>query len=256
MMRLFASALWILAVANPTQGADPADRYVVPLVGPYAVYAGGRSQEQERDGVFRLVEWSPGSSSYSSTTVEPDVRRIAVRKNIIAGESAKGHFILDVTRVPSAVEHFDSLPAWLAALGDANVSLADADLVAPSVLAANMSDAALRPWRYRLLGGALGLSDDMWSLVLQIVGFCIAFLIGLLRNPLRSFGLTVVVLGLVTNVIAQIFIAGGGPGAFVGFFVIPLYCWIAAWLGRFLRLGLGYFRPAKPAQIAPAQEPI
>jgi hypothetical protein len=44
-----------------------------------------------------------------------------------------------------------------------------------------------------------------------------------------------VVLGLGVNVVAQIIIAGGGPGAFVGFVFLPVLFVVAARLGRGVR---------------------
>jgi len=38
------------------------------------------------------------------------------------------------------------------------------------------------------------------------------------------------VLGLLVNIVAQILIAGGGPGACVGFVVFPVYGLIISWL--------------------------
>ena len=35
---------------------------------------------------------------------------------------------------------------------------------------------------------------------------------------------------LIANIVGQIYIAGGGPCAFVGFFILPLYGALVAWI--------------------------
>lgn len=69
----------------------------------------------------------------------------------------------------------------------------------------------------------------------HLLGLTIAFVAGLASPPRKSPIAVAVGIGLVTNVIAQVFIAGGGPGAFVGFVALPLLCIVAASLGNVVR---------------------
>jgi len=48
---------------------------------------------------------------------------------------------------------------------------------------------------------------------------------------------TLGLMGIATNVIAQILVAGGGPGACVGMVILPIYMIAAGYLGWFIRLG-------------------
>ena len=118
-----------------------------------------------------------------------------------------------------------------------NVGIGDPTaLKEPDALAAGVSDPVLRPWKYRIAGARFGISDDMLSLMVQLFGFALAFVVGLASPRGKSPIAVAVVLGLIINVVAQIFIAGRGPGAAVGFIAFPLYCILAAGLGKGLRL--------------------
>src|SRR5262249_54958051 len=110
----------------------------------------------------------------------------------------------------------------------------EVQLVHPDVLAAGVSEQILRPWKFRMMREWLGISDDHWSLIMQIAGFVIAFIMGF-RSRRRSPLAAAAFLGFVINMIAQIFIAGGGPGAFVGFAALPLLCILSACLGMYCR---------------------
>src|SRR4051794_3736722 len=49
----------------------------------------------------------------------------------------------------------------------------------PAALGGRVSGRVLRPWRYRVMGGHLGLPDDTWSFVVQVAGLVTAFFMGL-----------------------------------------------------------------------------
>ena len=74
----------------------------------------------------------------------------------------------------------------------------------------------------------------MASLVIQIVSICGAFGLGLSRYRGELTGWSVL-LGLFADIIGQVFLAGEGPGAFVGLVILPVYCILASHLGRGLR---------------------
>ena len=65
---------------------------------------------------------------------------------------------------------------------------------------------------------------------------------GLLRRSLRSPFRATVVLGILVNILAQIFISGGGPGTFAGFFVLPVAYYLAMLIGKIVRwlAAIGY----------------
>ena len=73
-------------------------------------------------------------------------------------------------------------------------------------------------------------SPESLSLLFQIVGFvAVAVFTFLCRR--RRWAIAIgPVFGLAIDIVAQIIIAGGGPGACVGFFVFPLYGLVISWL--------------------------
>lgn len=76
-----------------------------------------------------------------------------------------------------------------------------------------------------------GVSGDVVSIVVQIVGLLACFAIGAsgYRKSLTSITL---VIGLSANVLGQIVFAGGGPGACAGMVIIPLFCLLGGHVGR------------------------
>ena len=98
-----------------------------------------------------------------------------------------------------------------------------------------MPDHVLRPWEFRIMRNLFGLSDDDWAGAVILAGLILSFIIGLLilrpqvRTPL------VVILAIFVNIVAQIFIAGGGPSAFVGFFILPLVFVLVSKFGSMVR---------------------
>lgn len=245
---------WIVicvhSLAVAVCAAEPIERYVLPLVPPYAIRFEPLSRHHQSP--FQLVEQT---SISGSLTIEEDVDRVAVKDKWIFGKSAGGYFAFDAA-IGGDVRRYLTVEEWEAGLRRAGVDVQLGDLADPHTLAAAVPDVRLRPWRYRAMGATLGLTDDMWSLVGQVIGCIVAFLFGVLCDPNRSLGLMAVIIGWVTNVVAQVLIAGGGPGAFAGFFILPLFCWFAASLGRLLRLGSRLLRRPRPSVIASAQEPM
>ena len=86
-----------------------------------------------------------------------------------------------------------------------------------------------------MLRGFCGMSDEQWSLAVQFAGITLAFRLGYRRR--RGFPLaTAVLLGIGIDVMAQFVLMGGGPGALVGIVLFPVYCCLAAAVGKCLRL--------------------
>jgi len=77
----------------------------------------------------------------------------------------------------------------------------------------------------------LGVSGDIWSLVIQLAAVAVSFIIGL-RGYDRPLLHVTLPIGIAANVLGQIVFAGGGPGACAGMVIIPIFCLIAAYIGR------------------------
>ena len=89
-----------------------------------------------------------------------------------------------------------------------------------------------------MMGGLFGLSDELWSLVVQVFGIGLALIIGA-RCGNRPLPLaTLVTLALAVDVVAQLVIAGEGPGFFVGLIMFPIYFVVAAWIARAIALAV------------------
>lgn len=90
---------------------------------------------------------------------------------------------------------------------------------------------------YSVMRGFGGLSDQTWSVCIQLAGMAFSLGLGFVRRSRNSIWVAMAV-GLLANVVGQVFIAGGGEGAIVGMVILPAYCGIlalAGWAaGRFL----------------------
>jgi hypothetical protein len=228
---LLILSLQLLLPAMTLLGAELGDGlYSVPLVGRYAVV------RDEGGTMCSLVELSATSrgAGLSFTKVLPGVEEIAVVGNIIAGKANGEFFVLDTARADAKPQLLQTDGQWVDALKATGITQ-PVQLATPDSMAATLPENVLRPGKFRMMGGRLGYSDDAWSLIIQIAGLVIAFFLGAMTGPRRSPLAVAVVLGIVVNVVAQMFIAGGGPGAFVGFFLLPLYCVLAALLGKGVR---------------------
>lgn len=95
---------------------------------------------------------------------------------------------------------------------------------------------------YRMMRGLWGLSDQYWSLVIQLAGLVMMFAAGM-RVPNRIRRIVLASLsGLAVDIIAQLLIAGGGPEVYVGFVVFPILFSAAAELGRLASFLIGRAR--------------
>jgi hypothetical protein len=72
--------------------------------------------------------------------------------------------------------------------------------------------------------------NELLSLYAQIVFLAAAFLIGIKSRNKRAAWLGIP-LGIAMDVFCQFVIAGGGPGAFVGLLIFPIYCILLILLG-------------------------
>lgn len=80
--------------------------------------------------------------------------------------------------------------------------------------------------------GSRMLDEGRESLALQVQVCALIATVALtyLCRRRKSAPAVGLVMGFMVNVVSQIAIAGGGPGACVGFFIFPLYGWLASHL--------------------------
>ena len=245
--RILALILFTLIVpATAVAGDLGTDAYRLPLVNPFAIYRSDKAPGVSVDhGLYQLVKVMPSSPGVglSTQTLVPKVESVAVQDRVIFGKATDGFFVLD-TRQPNPQPHVvKTRGEWEAALRKSGVSKPDV-VKAPDELAVGVSDQVLRPWKYRVAGAPFGIPDDVLSLIVQLIGFAFAFVLGLMWPRAKSPMAAAIVLGLIVNVVAQVLMAGGGPGAFVGFLVLPLFCMLAAALGKGVRALAPRGRPA------------
>jgi hypothetical protein len=245
--RILTFILLPLIVATTAMAGDlGTDAYRLPLVDPFAIYRSDKALGVSAErGLYQLVEVMPSSPGVGLSThqIVPKVESVAVQDRVIFGKTADGFFIFDSRQSDAQPQVLKRRGEWEAALSKLGVTNPDV-LKAPDDLAAAVSDQVLRPWKYRVAGARLGISDGVLSLVVQLMGFAIAFVVGLVWPREKSPMPAAIVLGLSVNGVAQILIAGGGPGAFVGFVALPLLCMLAAAVGKGLRALTSSGRPA------------
>lgn len=68
------------------------------------------------------------------------------------------------------------------------------------------------------------------SLIVQITGLLLVVIYSCRRRNLKSSVKAAILIMWAANIFGQIIIAGGGPAAFVGFFILPIYGILLAWL--------------------------
>ena len=178
---LAVTLLTFIVPATTVAGDLGASAYRLPLVEPFAIYRSDKAHRISPDGgLYQLVEVMPSSPGVGLSTrlMIPKVELVAVQDRIIFGKAADGFFVFDTRQPDSQAQVLRSHEEWEAALS--NVGIADPNaLKEPDVLAAGVSDPVLRPWKYRIAGARFGISDDMLSLMVQLLGFALAFVVGL-----------------------------------------------------------------------------
>lgn len=81
----------------------------------------------------------------------------------------------------------------------------------------------------------LGIPGTTWSLIFQIVAISMSLFLGAVGRR-RGLWAAAVSLGLGANVIGQLILAGGGPGACAGFVLLPVYCLVTAYAALGVRM--------------------
>jgi hypothetical protein len=225
--------LWLIPAAAASGAQLGSDAYTLPLIGRYAVNRLDLHFPNKDSGTHQLKEITDPQTGGGVFLIE-HLQRVAVLHSFILGQTATGYFLFDTRHPDTLPQQFMTKEAWNAALQQANLS-PNPQLSNPDTLAAALPDQVLHPWNYRVMHNRLGFSDGAWSLVVQIAGFVIAFALGLFARSSGSAFTFAVGLGVVVDIVAQIYVVGGGPGAFVGFVIFPLYYCLAVWIARGVR---------------------
>jgi hypothetical protein len=213
------------------------EAYRLPLVDPFAIYRSNKALRDFADrGAYQIVEVIPSSpgAGLSTQILVPKVESVAVQDRVIFGKAADGFFIFDTRQSNPQPQMVSTRDAWESALRKSGILDPNA-AKPPDELTVGVSDYVLRPWKYRVAGGRFGITDDLLSLLVQLLGFAVAFIVGRAWPRDRSPMPAAFVLGLIVNFVALILIAGGGPGAFAGLVALPLLCMFAAALGKTCR---------------------
>ncbi len=77
----------------------------------------------------------------------------------------------------------------------------------------------------------LGVSGEVLSLAIQILALAASFILGTSRCR-RALLLSALAIGVVANIVGQVILAGGGPGACAGMVMLPLFCAFASLVGK------------------------
>lgn len=238
MSRALYRSFFLVCLAFAAVGGtsiDDGEMYALPLVNGYFILRQDYIASNNERPVFSLVESdsSPGGG-YSSTELVPAVETVAVAGNAIFGKAKHGYYVLNASTHHSQPQKELSAEQFNKMLTDAGIA-PSTPLVFPDVLAAKLSEFAIRPWNFRVMGGRFGLSDGLWSLTIQIAGLAVAFLIGLAFD--RSIVVIGVAIGVFVNIVGQMLIAGEGPALLPGFVLFPIIYIGVGKLGGLIRRG-------------------
>ncbi len=234
LVLIFAITLSISATAD-AQTSDDFDRFIVPLIGPYVINSVPKERLGGEGGPHRLAERnsSPGLGLSLRILLE-NVMEVTVSGPHIVGKTKAGYFTFDSRAPDTRPSVFESAEQRHVAL-DAAAVPRTITLNDPKRLAASLPEQTLRPWKYSVMSGILGLSDSVWSLIVQIMRAILALLLGISFGRKRTPVAAAIALGLAINIVAMVIIAGEGPGAFAGFLLFPLLFWFNSWIGATVR---------------------
>jgi len=231
------------------QYLDPPLQLPNPHWGPYQIVHVTPSYDIEEmwDPIIPLFD-----ENSTSTEFVPNVHRLAVvNSQFIIGESEDLYFILDT--VGPSLRTFDSARKYRAALVASN--LGNSSMVEPGQFAKKVANKTLRPWMYRAMDDALGLSDLAWCRISEDCGLLIAIIVGIgipIEVPLkmlcyrRLLGLTLgAIFGFIVASIADGWMISSGPDTFVAQICLPpeyslatflvgeiVFCTFRSWLVR------------------------
>lgn len=198
----------LLALCATVRAADlGTDAYQLPLIDSFQIRRGYLTHGPDRDlGTYQLVT----SDSFGSVTVVKKLARVALRDRLIFGTADGGFFLVDATDPDPKPVKFATTEAWRDALRAGGIESPDALLASPDALAAAVPEQTLRPWRYRVMNGRLGMDDDTWSLCGQTLSLAVALLVGRCLLRRRSSIRITCMLGAVLAMVSHIIVDGQG----------------------------------------------
>lgn len=228
----FVFAVLVLFGGRIASGGLGSEEYVLPLVGPYAVYRTDPEYIDPAHGRYQLVEIANATSTGTSMQFMVDkLKRFLVNGQIISGSTETGFFILDTSKPESTAQMYSDEQRWRAALAVVGTP-PDAVLSDPDVIAVTMTDRQIHPFHYRVMKGLFGQPDVVWQGVVFAIGFVLIFFNGIrVREGSPSLWLAITV-GWATS-IAFILLDPDQSRVFVGFVAYPFLFWLVGLLGRF-----------------------
>ena len=212
------------------------ESYIVPLAGDIGVRRENLTESEHYPaGSYQLVEVTdPRGHSFSEQFKE--VRRVAVVKSFVVGETVGGFFIVDsAAREYVEPKLIESRDAWQQALVSAGLPR-DIALIEPDTLAAHLPNSILRSSRMRVMRGALSLTDQEWEGVLIIGSWLFMLLFGTFAAK-RFIVPMAVVAGLFSIGFARLFLGDAGPDLIAGIFD-PFVAIGCGYLGRLVGGGI------------------
>ncbi len=165
----------------------------------------------------------------------PNVAAFAVVPDAVVGRSDAGWFIMPAHREHIEDNNFLRYPdetAWREAMQQRGYP--EVFLESPNAAVAKLPRSVVQSWRYRILGGPLGLPDIEATNLLVALPLAAAGLLGFtLRNSLR-YGLPLILIALPAGFLFQL--AGDSPCAgALGVPLLMICLWIAARCARLRR---------------------
>lgn len=210
------------------------DEYILPLVADVGVRRESLVDAHfNAPGSYQLVDFSEPASRSLGIRYR-DVKRLAVIKTFVVGETEGGFFINN-----SAEEHYDerkviaTREAWQLALVAAGLPR-DVKLIEPDVTAAGVSNRILRRRQMRVMRGALSLTDADWEGVLIVGSWLFMLLFGTYAKK-KLIIPTALIAGMFSVGFARLYLGECGPDLIAGVFDPPM-CIGAGFLGRLVGL--------------------
>ena len=233
---LFASAVVLVMPSCSSQG-DRGQRpreYRIAVLGEYYISRGAPGNDPTKN----VIEWRSGGRGAFLPVNKMEVVRYAVYGQCIVGTTSNGLFILDArpdgNRLISIPVTFGSRGEWEAALSLRAIP-ADVRLEDPAEIAAKFTEIEIRPWRYRIGGGFLGMPDSDIAKMLAVLTLLVSGVVGLGIRSRRTRTAVSAMVGFVGTAYSG-FAFGGADVGMCGLLILgPLLCVCAAGISSRLR---------------------
>ena len=176
--------------------------------------------------------------------IVPEVTAFACQGRIIVGRCAQGYFIHDTRgerflrgnvgwdrNSTSPPEFFTDTGRWRERMKELELP-EDVHLVDPAFVATGLDRTQLKPWEYRVMKSALGLTDTAWSVIAMIVLHLGALISGMLFRAKWKWIVVALAGGLLIGILCDTLEPEGPATATLTF---PLTSLIVAAISAFLR---------------------